>query len=86
MRRPATYLPSWPAVFPTARTKIDVHIFDGTTYTLTVSWLRFRTTFSYHTPRHSRKVRKIRAANAARNRARVNAELARHGAHHLIED
>ncbi len=67
---------------PLARVKRDVHVFDGTTYTVDVTWWRRRFVVSYHTPRHPRRVVRARAAEAARCRAAADARLAELGVHH----
>lgn len=71
-------------LFPLLRLERDVHVSDGTTYTIGVTWARRGFDFAYHTPRHPRRVRQARAAEAARCRAASNARLAELGSHHLI--
>lgn len=70
---------------PTFRVERTVHVVDGTSYKLGVTWARRAFDFEYHTPRHPRGVWRARAAEAARVRAASNARLAELGAHHLIK-
>lgn len=44
----------------------EVHVVDGATYTLSVTWCRRGFEFSYHTPRTPRKVRRLRERELAR--------------------
>jgi hypothetical protein len=54
----------------------DVHVFDGTTYRIGLTWLRRRFQFEYHTPHLPRKVRKQREAARRRDQETVRRHYA----------
>lgn len=47
-------------VIPHVSRSRDVHVFDGVTYRLTVTWLRRTISVDYNTPRFPRRIRRLR--------------------------
>lgn len=58
------------------RPEREVHVMDGTTYTVELVWFRRGFKASYHTPRLPRSVRRIRAAERARDQETARRGLA----------
>lgn len=63
-------------LLPLVRGERDIHVADGVTYTVDVTWARRGFKFSYWTPRYPRWVRRLREAESQRIEANVQARLA----------
>lgn len=53
-------------LIPLASIERQVHMFDGVTYRVVVTWLRRGFAFEYHSPRLSRDIRRQRGQERAR--------------------
>lgn len=62
-------------IVPWIRAGREVHVFDGATYSVQLTWLHRSVTVEFHTPTIPRAVRRERARETARVRAVVEAHL-----------
>lgn len=64
-------------LLPLVGVEREVHIVDGATYKLDVTWLRRRVGLEYHSPRIPRGIQRIRDRELTRVRAVAEEALAR---------